>query len=103
MTPSPVAAQTLKGAVVVLKHLVPLAHPVRVTRAKMDDSSGDCDLKEKPSRFHIRIDSSMDELGAIETLIHEWAHARAWVEHTDDHSPYWGVAFSECYRALYDN
>ena len=98
----PVKADTLKQATLVLKTLVPLPYPVSVRRARTKDAWGDCELKSDPPRFHIRISRSIDEGAAIETLVHEWAHARSWLEHTQDHGPYWGVAFSECYQALYE-
>ena len=56
----------------------------------------------------IRIDKSLSESTAIDTLLHEWAHARAW-NHLHDslddeefeersHDASWGVAYSEVYK-----
>lgn len=89
-----------------LKKKCPLAYPVSVRRLKLTDLDGYCSLDSK--KFFIRINYSLDESSAIETLIHEWAHARAW-NHLHDklswsefeeisHDASWGVAYSEVYR-----
>lgn len=91
-----------KGALERLRVLVPLPVPVRVTRPKMKDAWGTCDHLTDPPRFHISIAAGITEAEAIEVLAHEWAHARSWLEHTDDHSAFWGVAYSECYQALWE-
>ena len=68
---------------------------------------GDCHKYKK--KFYIRINRDLDEPAAIDTLLHEWAHARAWNhlldsaetnEHfeTFSHDASWGVAYSEVYR-----
>jgi Zn-dependent peptidase ImmA (M78 family) len=50
--------------------------------------------------FKIRIDASMPEQMAIETLLHELAHAVCWEsdENETDHGPSWGVAYARVYR-----
>ncbi len=101
----PTKAETLREAVMVLQTLVPLPYPVSVRRARVKEAWGDCELNTKnpaAPKFYIRIARSIDEDAAIATLAHEWAHARSWLEHTQDHGPYWGIAFSECYQALYE-
>lgn len=48
----------------------------------------------------------MNDSEMIEVLMHEWAHCMAWHGgHSDlqDHSPAWGVAYSECYRAVIED
>jgi hypothetical protein len=35
---------------------------------------------------------------AVDTLIHELAHAVAWDKDDIDHGPKWGVAYSKVYR-----
>lgn len=35
---------------------------------------------------------------AIDTLLHEWAHALAWNRKKDYHWYGWGIAFSKVYR-----
>jgi hypothetical protein len=68
---------------------------------------GEC-IKYK-KKFFIKVNKDLSEDSAIETLIHEWAHARAWNhlldsmesdERFDDfsHDATWGVAYSEVYR-----
>lgn len=98
--------QDYKKLISLLKKECPLAYPVSVRRIKMSDVDGDCSLESK--RFYIRINNYLEEASAIETLIHEWAHARAW-NHLHDklswkefeeraHDASWGVAYSEVYR-----
>jgi hypothetical protein len=99
----PVNCETLKQAEVVLRALVPLAHPCRIVRTgKLVDAWGSCEFKENPSRFLIRIAKGVSVDQEIETLCHEWAHCRAWIGQTHAHSAYWGVAFSEAYQAVFD-
>jgi hypothetical protein len=87
------------------KHL-PTAFPVQVRRTPLKGDDGDC-TKHK-SHFVIRIRKNLNQQQSIDTLVHEWAHARAW-SHLDDgmendefikssHDARWGVAYSECYR-----
>ncbi len=95
-----------KKLVSTLKKKCPLAFPTSVRRLKLTDVDGDCSLDKK--KFYIRINKDLEEGSAIETLIHEWAHGRAW-NHLHDsldwnefqersHDAHWGVAYSEVYR-----
>ena len=95
-----------KQLVSILKKKCPLAFPVSVRRVKLAHLDGDCSLGKK--KFFIRISRDISEASAIETLLHEWAHARAW-NHLHDsldwrefeersHDASWGVAYSEVYR-----
>lgn len=95
-----------------LTNLLPPAFPVDVQVVRLGASrAGDC--VRVRSRFKIRISSSLDLDGALETLCHEWAHALAW-NHLDDkmgrsrkisradfqefsHGPQWGCAYSTVY------
>lgn len=91
-----------------LKINSPLAYPVSVRRCVMSQSlDGDCQKYKK--KFFIRINRDLPENVAIDTLIHEWAHARAWNHLLDSmnederfedfsHDATWGVAYSEVYR-----
>lgn len=91
----------------VLKKHCPPAYPVSVRRTRMPSSrEGDCCLFKK--KFFIRIGKQLSEECAIDTLLHEWAHARAWSHLHDSlgaeefyqvaHDATWGVAYSEVYR-----
>jgi hypothetical protein len=96
-----------KNLVSILKKKCPAAFPVSVRRVKMTGKlDGDCQLGKK--RFYIRINRDIPEQSAIDTLLHEWAHARAW-NHLHDalgydefeerqHDASWGVAYSEVYQ-----
>lgn len=91
----------------ILKKKCPPAYPITVRRAKITEKlDGDCSLHKK--RFYIRINKDLREALAIETLLHEWAHAIAW-NHLHDsmdwtefeekvHDASWGVAYSQVYR-----
>lgn len=94
-----------KQLVSILKKKCPAAYPVSVRRAKMKDAGG-CWLENK--KFYIQINQNLAEATAIDTLLHEWAHARAW-NHLHDsldwvefekrsHDASWGVAYSEVYQ-----
>lgn len=90
-----------------LRKKCPPAFPVYVRRVKMSDTKdGYC--SKANDKFQIRISKSLSEAAAIDTLLHEWAHARAW-NHIHDsidneqfekmaHDASWGVAYSEVYR-----
>lgn len=90
----------------ILKKECPLAFPVTVRRVKLGSDDGDCYKNKK--QFFIRVNSGLTEKIAIETLVHEWAHARAWSHlhdamefeefHEKVHDATWGVAYSEVYR-----
>lgn len=91
----------------ILKKKCPPAYPVTVRRTKITSKlDGDCSLHKK--QFYIRISRDLNESSAIDTLLHEWAHAIAW-NHLHDsmdwsqfeervHDASWGVAYSEVYR-----
>jgi hypothetical protein len=89
-----------------LKKLSPAAFPVTVRRVKLSKLEGRCWKHGK--RFHIQIDKSLDESRAMDVLLHEWAHARAWNHRLDAavtdedfnklaHDAAWGVAYAEIY------
>lgn len=45
----------------------------------------------------------MDERTMIETLAHEWAHARVWKAPTKlDHGARWGIEHAKTWRILFD-
>jgi len=84
----------------------PLNYPVRVTRPKTAAEHGSCELKGSEGReyFLIRINACLDEVGAVDTLIHEWAHAlcEGFGFTVVDHGPEWGVCFARCYCVVHD-
>jgi Zn-dependent peptidase ImmA (M78 family) len=72
-------------------------YPVSIQRVKLADSChGYCQLKNK--KFLIRINRDLDVATAIDTLIHELAHAIAWDAKGDIHGTEWGKAYSKVYR-----
>lgn len=93
-----------------LKTTCPAAFTVSVRRVKLTKLDGRCWKQGK--KFHIQIDRSLDESRAMDVLVHEWAHARAWNHRLDEaaddvafnklaHDAAWGVAFAEIY-SLYE-
>lgn len=97
-----------KDVVRILKKHCPLAYDISVRRVATGRClDGDC-IKYK-KKFFIRINRDLSEDSAIDTLLHEWAHARAWNHLLDNldsqdkfddfaHDGSWGVAYSEIYR-----
>lgn len=88
------------------KRECPLAFPVTVRRVPLTGLDGYCEKKGR--KFNIAINKDLDENRAIDTLIHEWAHGRAWNHLLDVadkeefdrrvHDAHWGVAYAEVYR-----
>lgn len=82
--------------------------PVHVRRIKLNDNDGYC--SKVRDQFYVRININFSEARAIDTLLHEWAHALSWKPKFDDaslssedferiiHGPSWGVAYAEVYR-----
>lgn len=57
------------------------------------------------TKLAVRVNQCLDSSQAIEVLAHEWAHAMTWdIEHerSQSHSAYWGVAYAEAYRAVFN-
>ena len=96
-----------------LRKLCPTGKPVIVRTARLPPTTlGEC--IRRPARFVIRLNNRLDEQGAIETVLHEWAHALAWNYSLDSlakqpdtdreefdrasHDEAWGVAYSRVWR-----
>lgn len=89
--------QTYRRAVKLLATKCPAPLPVKVRRVKTaSDLDGDCNHRD--TYFYIRINRTLAEHEAIDTLLHEWAHAIAWPSSGDAHSSDWGRAYSKVYR-----
>lgn len=103
--------EAYKQVVDILKQRCKLAFPVSIRRTSLKNLDGDCCLKDK--KFYIRIDSNLSEASAIDTILHEFAHARAWNHLHDSLNPHefqdqvhdasWGVAYSEVYQIYEKN
>jgi hypothetical protein len=77
-----------------LKGMAPPRYPVRVSRVRLTENAGDCDLIRK--RFYIRVDNRLCEDTAILILLHEWSHALSWHDSKRfDHGQAWGKAYSK--------
>ena len=91
----------------VLKKHCPPAYPISVKRVQLSPKlEGRCWKDGK--MFRIEIANRLDEARAMDVLIHEWAHARAWNHMLDTaesdevfnklaHDAAWGVAYAEVY------
>lgn len=97
-------------ALAALRVLCPTNHPVVVRRTTLpaDTSFGDAQLTGKGAKRHyfVRINKDMDPDLQIMILTHEWAHCMIWPIHHDRHpmhGPLLGVAWSEAYRAVYED
>lgn len=96
-----------------LREFCPPAKPVIVRTSWLPpDILGEC--RRGPSRFVIRLNNQLRQDQAIETLLHEWAHALAWNYSLDrlartpgvspevfdraSHDEAWGCAYSRVWR-----
>lgn len=95
-----------RALITVLRKSCPPAFPVSVRRIKLTRHEGRC--WKTGRKFHIEIDSRLDENSAMDVLVHEWAHACAWNHRLDNarsdeefnrlaHDAAWGVAYAEVY------
>ena len=95
-----------REAVEALRTLCPVRrYSVTVRRCKMPaDDDGDCRQLAK-HRLMVRVNKDLPEPVALEVLAHEYAHALSWdIEHerSVSHSSFWGVAYAECYLAVFN-
>ena len=91
--------KTYARIVRLLKKMCPVEHPVSVRRVPLSEElDGDCQFRN--DCFLIRINRNLEEHEAIETFLHEYAHALAWDVTKDDHSDDWGKAYSRLYRVF---
>lgn len=95
-----------REAVEALRTLCPVRrYTVTVRRCKIPaDDDGDCRQIAK-HKLMVRVNKNLSEPVALEVLAHEYAHALSWdIEHerSVSHSPFWGVAYAECYRAVFN-
>jgi hypothetical protein len=101
-----------------LRKHCPAAMPVVVRTSWLSsDTLGRC--ARRKSRFVIALNANMNEHDAVETLIHEWAHALSWnlaldrlsrqdsVDPRDfqeaSHDEAWGCAYSRVWRVYIGN
>lgn len=92
-----------------LKKELPPSLPIHVRRVQQK-CDGYC--QKRNGRFYITIDNRLNEQSAIDSLLHEWAHALNWKSYHDKLSPSkfeevahdesWGIAYSKVYR-FYDS
>ena len=80
-----------------LREHFPVEQPVTVTRRK--NLKGCHGLTTfDGTRFHIRVQSSQERSGQIDTILHEWAHVCA-IEEAYTHKSRWSTLFGEIYES----
>jgi len=97
-----------------LRELCPAPFPVIVRTSDIGPEMHGC-CHRTENRFVINLSRQLDCERAVETLIHEWAHARAWNHLLDaaitaevspaefdrlSHGPEFGIAFAEVWRVF---
>lgn len=107
--------RSFKATLECLREKCVTAQPVVVRTSWLPpDTFGECIRRKK--RFVVRLNSAMTESQAVETLLHEWAHALAWNYSLDrmardpdvdrelfegaSHDEAWGCAYSRVWRAF---
>ena len=95
-----------------LRQECPLESPVRVVTKNLNSNKlcGCCIThltpKGKIAKFVIEVDKSMSLASAIDTLLHEWAHA---LDHEangiplEPHRNSWGECYARCWRVYTGN
>lgn len=85
-----------------------VARPIRVVSKDLNREKlcGCCvaylDISGKVSRFVLEIDSNLSPVTAIDTLLHEWAHALDQVSNGvigEPHRSSWGKCYARVWRA----
>lgn len=57
------------------------------------------DPRRRRMEFVIELDAELTRHEAIDTLLHEWAHALSHGAGGESHGAAWGRAYARCYRA----
>jgi hypothetical protein len=101
--------ETYRKIIKLLKEHCPPKYPISVRRVELSGGyDGLC--KKKDNKFLVKINRDLNEKAAIDTLLHEWAHARCWTNRHDEmtveefdrtvHGDHWGIAYAEVYRVF---
>jgi len=88
------------------KYITPFPVKLRFTKVCMTHEKG-CTYRHG-KKLNIVINLRLNMYHAVETLIHEYAHARTWrherIEKIEKihHGPDWGVSYAELWQDFYD-
>jgi hypothetical protein len=91
-----------------IRKACPVSVPVRVVSRELGSERlcGSCTTYVFPDntieRFLIEIDNTLSRISAVDTLLHEWAHAMDQDRNgvtTDSHRDSWGLCYAETWRA----
>jgi hypothetical protein len=86
----------------------PISVPIRVVSRNLETERlcGSCTTyvfqDSSIEKFLIEIDNSLTRISAVDTLLHEWAHAMDQDRNgvtTDSHRDSWGLCYAEAWRA----
>lgn len=96
--------QRLHSVVKELREKLPPKYPVSVRIRKMAKQYASCQglTYKKGRQYLIYLNQSLNWDGAIDSLLHEWAHTLAWKDEID-HDFRWGMAFAKCWREIIDS
>lgn len=84
-----------------LNEVLPCDRPVRVERVSRSIDWGFAETIKTPKQFLIRVRNDATWGESLDSLIHEWAHARRWEgkDKDTDHPDEWGIEYARAYRA----
>ena len=80
-----------------LRATFPLSFPLTVKRAPSKRNHGVTSFDG--NTIHIRVDSTQDHAGQIDTILHEYAHALA-IDDAYTHKDNWGRLYAAIYTAM---
>lgn len=78
-----------------LRQNFPIERPIVVKRIKKKKDNGT--LSFYNNKFYIYIDTTQSAEGQIDSILHEWAHARA-IEEACEHAGTWGEHYGHIYQ-----
>ena len=92
----------LEATLELLVDEIPLGYEVHLEMGPSDSELwGEAWWDDDAQRYEIRIDPRAPWRLQKETLVHEYAHCRVF-DTESGHGPFWGVAYAEAYRVVYD-
>ena len=91
-------------AVKVCKMFFPLKRRVFIKTLALNNDFGDCVCDKPNNRWLIRVEKYTMAEVAIDTLIHEWAHAyrdENYKQVSEHHDDKWGIIYSRIHRTYH--
>ena len=95
-------AHTFKSARESLSERFDLPWKVRIYKTFWDPGEhGLSKVNTKNKTAIIKVNKELPEIAQIDVLIHEYAHLVSWDYYGTHRDVVWGVAYAECYDAVY--